>query len=239
MRKTLIIAAVVLVVVVVGFAVFLYNSIDPIVKSAIEKYGSEIAGTKVTVGSVDISLKSGRGTIRNVEVRNPEGFSSGSVFKLAEITVDIDVSSLNKDPVVIDEVRIVAPEVHVEVAANGRTNVGVLKDHVDRYSAGTSAGGEQASGYEKKFRITRFSFEDGHVDADANAVGAGDFEAPIPPVRLKDVGGPQGGSPDAIGKAVTRSLLGAAMSVVTREISNRAKGRLEDEAKKALESILK
>ena len=110
MKKLLIIAAVVLLVVIVGVGVYLYNSIDTIVKAAIEKYGSEITGTKVSVGSVDISLKTGRGTIRDVEVHNPKGFSSGAVFRLGEITVDIDVASLNKDPVVIERVAILAPE---------------------------------------------------------------------------------------------------------------------------------
>jgi hypothetical protein len=109
MKKLLIIAAVVLLVVIVGVGVYLYNSIDTIVKAAIEKYGSEITGTKVSVGSVDISLKTGRGTIRDVEVHNPKGFSSGVVFRLGEITVDIDVASLNKDPVVVERVTILAP----------------------------------------------------------------------------------------------------------------------------------
>ena len=93
-RKALIIGALALVAVIVGVGVFLYNSIDSIVKAGIEKYGSEITGTRVSVGSVDISLKSGRGTIRNVVVHNPKGFSSAHVFSLGEITVDLDVTAL-------------------------------------------------------------------------------------------------------------------------------------------------
>jgi uncharacterized protein involved in outer membrane biogenesis len=239
MKKLLIIAAVVLLVVIVGVGVFLYNSIDPIVKAAIEKYGSEITGTKVSVGSVDISLKSGRGTIRDIEVHNPKGFSSEAVFRLGEITVDLDVSSLNKDPIVVDRVTILAPEVHVEVAANGQTNLGVVKDHVDSYSAGSAASRKQEAGYEKKFRIATLTFEEGKLDADATAVGAGAIEREIPPVRMTDVGGARGGSPDAIGKEVAHVLLGAATNVVTREIRSRATNELEGKAKKALDSILK
>jgi len=238
-KKLLIIATVVLLLVIIGVGVFLYNSIDPIVKSAIEKYGSEITGTKVSVGSVDISLKSGLGTIRDVEVHNPKGFSSAAVFRLAEITVDLDVGSLKKDPIVVDEVIVLAPEVHVEVAANGQTNIGVVKDHVDAFRVGSAASRKQEAGYEKKFRIAMFRFEAGRVDADAVAVGAGAFEEEISPIRMQDVGGAQGGSPDAIGKEVTNALLGAAKSVVTRELRNRAADRLEGNARKALESILK
>ncbi len=239
MKKLLIIAAVLLLVVIVGVGVFLYNSIDPIVKAGIEKYGSEIAGTKVSVGSVDISLKSGRGTIRNLEVHNPKGFSSAAVFRLGEITVDLDVASLNKDPIVVDKVTVLAPEVHVEVAANGQTNLGVVKDHVDAFHAGSGRSRKQDAGYEKKFRIATFTFENGRLDADATAVGAGAFEEEIPPVRMKDVGGAQGSSPDAIGKEVTHALLGAAMNVVEKELRNRAVEKLGEKVKEKLGTILK
>ena len=235
MKKLLIIAAVLLLVVIVGVGVFLYNSIDAIVKAGIEKYGSEITGTKVSVGSVDISLKSGRGTIRNVEVHNPKGFSSAAVFRLKEITVDLDVASLNKDPIVVDKVIVLAPEVHVEVAANGQTNLGVVKDHVDAFQARSGASRKQDAGYEKKFRIATFTFENGRLDGDASAVGGGAFEEELPPVRMRDVGGAQGSSPDAIGKEVTHALLGAAMNVVEKELGNRA----VDKVKEKLKTILK
>jgi len=136
-------------------------------------------------------------------------------------------------------VTVLAPEVHVEVMANGQTNIGVVKDHVDAFRVGSAASRKQEAGYEKKFRIAMFRFEAGRVDADAAAVGAGAFEEEIPPIRMQDVGGAQGGSPDAIGKEVTHALLGAAKSVVTRELRNRAAQRLEGDARKALESILK
>ena len=50
-------------------------------KNGIERYGTDVCGTKVTVGSVDISLKSGRGTIHDLRVANPDGFSHDSVVK--------------------------------------------------------------------------------------------------------------------------------------------------------------
>jgi hypothetical protein len=49
----------------------------------------------------------------------------------------------------------------------------------------------------------------------------------------------QGGSPEAIGKEITRALVSVATNVVTREVRNQAMDKLEGKAKKALESILK
>ncbi|HEX5132156.1 MAG TPA: AsmA family protein [Candidatus Krumholzibacteria bacterium] len=211
MKRPLIIGGVVLLLGIVGIGVYLYNNINPIVKSAIEKNGSAILGTDVSVGSVSISLKSGRGTIRDIRVKNPEGFDSGDVFTLDEITVDIHVASLNKDPIVIDEIRIAAPNANVVLDEQGRSNIAVIKAAADRYQAASAKhpAGKQDAGYEKRFRIEKFSFEEGHVTADATALGKGTIEATLPPLHLTEVGGPAGDAPDAIGKTVTRAFLGA------------------------------
>jgi hypothetical protein len=237
-KRPLIIAAVVLVLVIVGVGVFLYNSIDPIVKAAIEKYGSEITGTKVSVSSVEFSLKSGRGTIRGITVHNPKGFSSDHAFRLGEITVDIDVASLNKDPIVIDEVKIAAPELNVQLDAQGKSNIAVIKNHADAYRSDGTTSRKEKEGYEKRFRITRFSFEEGKLQADAGAVGAGSFEAALPPVRMTNVGGRGGASPGTLGREITRAFLGSAMGAVTHEIQNRAKDAIKDNAEKALQKII-
>ncbi|MCI0452535.1 MAG: AsmA family protein [Candidatus Latescibacteria bacterium] len=244
MKRKLVIAAAGLLIVIVGLAVHFYNSIDAIVESAIEKHGSRVLGTEVSVGSVDISLKSGRGTIRDVSVENPDGFSSGEMFKLEEITVDIDVKSLTRDPITIDEVTISAPEVRVEMNEKGQTNVGVLKSNADEYqSAAPSPERKQDGGFEKRFVITKFVFEKGVVDLDAAAMGVEAVDLELPPVRLSNVGGPNGDTPDGIGKTVTRAFLGAVTSVVTNEAKKRAtdkaKEKITDAAKEAVEDIFK
>lgn len=239
MKRVIIIAAAVLLIGIIGIGVFLYNNINPIVKSAIEKNGSAILGSTVSVGSVDISLKSGRGTIRDVRVENPEGYD-GDAFTLREITLDIDVGSLNKDPIVIDEIRIAAPDVNVILDERGRSNITAIKDAVDRYQASSAGKSEtkQDGGYEKRFRIATFTFEEGHVAADASALGQGTLEATLPPARLSDVGGQNGDTPDGIGKTVSRAFLGAVMGAVRDELKGRAMEESKDTAKKVLEKLL-
>lgn len=244
MKKVLIGVVLAILLVTVGIGVYLYNSMDSIVESAIEKYGTQVMGTRVSVGSVDISLKSGRGTIRDVEVANPDGFSSGELFKLAEITVDIDVKSLNRDPIVIDAVTISAPYVLVEANERAQTNVGVVKSAVEKYqTASVPKEQKQDGGFEKRLIIEKFVFEEGTVDLDATAMGVERVDLELPPIRLNDVGGPNGGTPDAIGKTVTRAFLAAVTDVVADEVRGRAKEELKkkanDEAKNALGDLLK
>ena len=123
MKQRLIIAALAVLIVIAGLFVYLYNSIDSIVKNGIERYGTDVCGTKVTVGSVDISLKSGRGTIHNLRVANPDGFSHESAVSLGDATVAIDIGSLNRDPLVITGIRVKAPVVSAEVNETLAINV--------------------------------------------------------------------------------------------------------------------
>ena len=240
MKQKLLIAAIVLVGLIAGVAIFLYNSIDPIVKAAIERLGSDITGTKVTVGSVDISLKSGRGTIRGLKVDNPGGFSSHDALELGEITVDIDVASLNKDPIVIEEIRILAPAVRGELDAKARTNLGVLRDHVAAYRAGSAKSPEQKqdSGYEKRFAVRTLVFEQGRVDLDATAAGVEKKTIDLPALHLDDVGGARGATPAGLGKAIADAFLTQTTRAVSAELKAEVRSRAEDEAKKKLGEIL-
>ncbi len=239
MKRVLIIGAAVLLLAIIAIAVFLNNNMDSIVKGAIEKNGSAVLGTEVSVGSVDISLKSGRGTIRDVRVKNPDGYK-GDAFTLAEITLDVQVASINKDPIVIDEVSITGPSVHVILDEKGRSNITVIKEACDRYQS--SSAGRQSdkkdSGYEKRFRIDRFSFEEGRLEVDASALGQETIETTLPPLRLTQVGGPGGDTPDGIGRTVTRAFLAAAMGAVGKELKGRAMEDGKEAAQKALEKLL-
>jgi hypothetical protein len=239
MRK-LLIAAVVLLVVIAGVAIFLYNSIDPIVKAAVERFGTDIMGTEVSVGSVDISLRSGRGTIRRVRVANPEGFSSENALELGEVTVDIDIASLNRDPIVIEEIRVLKTKVRAELDGRARSNVGVIKEHVDTYQAGAArpSDAREDGGYEKHFLIRKVTFEEGEIAADATAVGGEEMEIALPAVHLTEVGGPRGAPPAAIGKAISRAVMAQATRAVADELKAGLTDRMEDKAKKMIGEIL-
>lgn len=64
MKKLLIGAGIVAVLVLVGVT-WLFSSLDGIVKNQIEAIGTELTGTKVSVGGVSIKLTEGSGQITN------------------------------------------------------------------------------------------------------------------------------------------------------------------------------
>jgi uncharacterized protein involved in outer membrane biogenesis len=126
-------------IVIFGIAVaLLMSNLDGIVKTAIEKFGSQVAGVPVRVADVKISLSEGRGTIKGLTVANPAGFKTPTAFSLGEITLAIDTGSVTKDPVVIKEIIVAAPEVTYEVGTGG-SNVDAIKKNVEAATGGGKA----------------------------------------------------------------------------------------------------
>jgi uncharacterized protein involved in outer membrane biogenesis len=243
LRNIAIGAGVVVAVVIAAAVYFLLNSLDAIVERAIERYGSEITGTAVRVASVDISLSSGRGTVRGLTVGNPKGFSSDSTFSLEEITLQIDVGTVTSSPIVIDEITIRAPAVLFEVNQAGAANVDEIRKNAERYRP---AAGEEAEPV--RLLIRKFLFERGEIAADTTALGGKEMEAKLPPLTLSNVGGRQGATPGEIGKimvkAMTRQVATAVASqqvgsYLEKKIDEEIGGKVGEAAKDLLRSLAK
>ncbi|MBW2272995.1 MAG: hypothetical protein JRG96_06970 [Deltaproteobacteria bacterium] len=232
-----------------GGVYYLITSLDSLVKSGIESYGSEITGSRVRVSSVRIQLASGRGTIRGLRIANPKGFSSSDAFSLGEITLDIDPGSLTGEPVVVDEIVIRAPLVHFELDAKGDSNIEAIKRNVARYQGGSSGGGDGDGGGAAGpagplLSVTRFTFEEGKVAADTAAMGGDVQQLELPPLEMTNLGGSKGASPDQIGKAVMNRYTAVVGKVVARYgaellIDEKLGGQEGEAAKKLLRGILR
>jgi uncharacterized protein involved in outer membrane biogenesis len=241
LRRAVLGAGVLAAIVVAATVVYLLTSLDAIVERAIERYGSEVTGSAVRVTSVDISLSSGRGTVRGVAIANPKGrgFSSGSAFRLEEITLQIDVASLGSTPVVLEEVRIGAPVVRFELNQEGTANIDVIRKHATR---GEAARPEEE---EKPLRllIRRFSMGRGEVDVDTTAVGGKQMEARLPPLSLRDIGGSGGATPGEVGKIVVVALTRQVAAAVAAQrlgsyIDKKIDEKLQGEAGQAVKDLL-
>ena len=245
MKKERILGAAVLAVAIVGLAlILLYSSLDSLVKTAIETYGSEILGTRVRVSSVELELSEGRGSIRGLRVANPPGFSSKDAFRLGEITLQIAPKSLTERPLVVPEVRIIAPEVRYEIGEGRMSNIDAILENVKAQpgGGGASASGSGERDEPPRIAIGSFVFEAGRVDADLEAVGGETVTAELPPVRLKNIGGRRGATPDEIGKEVMSAFLGSVIRSVARSqierVIDEKLGGAGDSAKKLLQRML-
>ena len=133
--KMIIISVVVLAAIVLGVAYYSSGKIDAYVKTAIEQYGSESLGTKVSVGEVNISLRQTTATITNLEIANPPGFNDPAAFKAGLIQITLNSKESKLDSVVIDRILLNSPMVYY-IKTKQTDNLSALQDNVARSDKG-------------------------------------------------------------------------------------------------------
>ena len=197
------ISIVVLLAIALGIAYYSSGKIDAYVKTAIEKYGSESLGTKVSVGEVNISLRQTTATITNLEIANPPGFDDPIAFKAGLIEITLNSKESKLDSVVIDRILLNSPMVFY-IKTKQTDNLSSLQDQAARSTnhsqSSDKTGGSKDKGREqpriliKKFDIERanlsyrdtrivsttvnLKLDDIHiVDIDTGKNGAGTQEA--------------------------------------------------------------
>ena len=105
MKLVLKLAGVLLLVLVILVGVGVYY-LGSGVKKAVETLGPQYTQTPVQLGSVDISLWSGSGSLKNLVVGNPAGFDTANAFSLGEIALVVDTKTITGDPILINSLRI-------------------------------------------------------------------------------------------------------------------------------------
>lgn len=241
MKKALTIGGISLLVLIValgiGFYVLLQN-VDSIVKAAVERVGSDVTGTEVTLGKVELSLTEGRGSLLGFRMTNPEGFSPDDAFRFDEVTVKIDLASVTSDPVVINEVLILNPVINYEIGDKD-SNLDQIQRNVETYSAAeksseTEAGGEKAPGIiietlimrGAKAKVVATRFPDNVMSAD------------LPEIRLRDIGKAEGGAtPAAIAEQLMTEMIAGVSSAISSIDISKITDNLGENVKKALGSV--
>lgn len=229
MRRVAVAVTVVLVV-LAGVLWYVASRLDGIVERAIERHGSAVAGSAVRVASVSLDLDEARGTVRGLRVANPEGFSSASAIEVGEVRLQIDPASLTGGPVRLREVRLVEPRVRYELDAMGRSNIDVLRDHAGR----TSPERAEPDGDPARLAIETFTLERGVVASDARALGGEERSAPLPPLRLRHVGGRNGAPPAEVARTL---LVALAQEVAATVARHRLRTYLEEQIDEHLEGL--
>jgi hypothetical protein len=196
-----------LVVVVIVAAVFLFASnIDALVKTAVEKGGSEATQVKVTLAKAEVKLTEGSASLSGLVVGNPDGFKTDSAFELGAISVKIDTATITQDPVIIKEVVITKPKVTYEIGSNG-SNIDAIKRNVEKLAGG--GGGSASSGGEEgpKVIIEHLYLRDAEVNVSATMLGGKTMSSTLPEIHLTDIGKDKGGAnPGEVASKVMAAL---------------------------------
>jgi hypothetical protein len=218
-----VIGAVVGNVIIVVAAVCLLSSIDSLIKTAVETYGSEAMKATVQLDDVEVSPTSGQGTMRGLFVGNPQGFDTASAFKLGAVSVRLDIGTLGEDTIVINEIIIDKPEVTYEIGTGG-SNIDALKRNVNAYAGTERKGtaGKKADGAGPKLVITKLRITGGVVNVSAAMLKGKKLSAPLPTIELNDIGKEKGGaSPgEVIEQVIERVSQSVGKSVATLNLGD-------------------
>ncbi len=217
------ITAITLAVLIVGGFIFVYSSLDSIVKAAVESIASDMTQTEVTLNDVEISPTTGQGSLRGFTMSNPEGFNSNEAFQFKEITVKIDIKSLVEDVIVINEIRINAPHITYEVGSK-KSNIDTINENAQTHSSSDEASDSDEEG--PKFIVEHLYLNGGEISVAAAPLGDKTIDLALPNIHLKDIGkGDNGASPEVILQAavgaVTKNITGALGSI---DLDGLAKG---------------
>ena len=237
MKKILIAIAAVVVVLVVA-VVFLLGNIDRIVKGTMEDVGSELLGVPVKVATVEISLKNGNGQITGLTIANPTSFSAQNAFQMDMIRIGLDLKSLGKQPLVINELNIKNPVIQLEAKEDGSSNLQALLNNIDKNSAKADkkAAEQPASEATPKGEPIKISFGKLAITGatvHVNAPGQEPQEVVIPDIVEENVGGETGLTPGQtgkfiIGKITAGSLENTIKKSLTKKVEEATKGFIKD-----------
>lgn len=176
-------AVALLLALVVGY---LFVSLDRLVVEAVNRIGPQVTGTRVELDESALKPWNGAGMLRGLRIGNPQGFGDENLFSLGEVELDLDISSLNSEVVVIDLLRIDSPQ--LLYLNNGETdNLRALLVQIEQLAGGS---GQQQSGggASKKIIIEQFVFAGGRAQASHALLGNQRVSVALPELRLTGIG---------------------------------------------------
>jgi len=205
----------VMVLATAGGAWWVYQSKDALIADAIRSYGPQITGVPVKLGGVKLEPTEGTFVISQLELGNPKGFKTPHALVVQQLQIKLDVSSLTKDVIHIQQVTIAQPQVAYEHASGG-SNLDVIQRNVEAYVAAHSSGGQGAESgpgnVQTKVIIDQFSMLGAKADVSAEVLQGQGVTVSLPDVQINDIGKKSGGVSPAV--ATSQVVAGVRQSVM-------------------------
>lgn len=138
MKKFLLILLTIIILLAGGIC-GLYLNLESIVKASVAKYGSQLTGTEVALDGFRLSLRKGEAELKGLCIANPEGYQTPQILSLGSVYVRLDMRSLLKPVIVVEEIRIANPEIAYELKSVAHNNVSDLLAAVNKNAAAAAA----------------------------------------------------------------------------------------------------
>ncbi|MEM1113853.1 MAG: hypothetical protein AAGI11_18210 [Pseudomonadota bacterium] len=219
-----------------GAVYYLLSNLDQIVEGVIEKVGTEMTGTQVSLDGVSIDLRAGRGELRGLVLANPPGYSTDYALKFSKVAVAIDPASLAGQVITLSEITVKGGELNAEQTATGN-NLKDILDEVERQTASepkeSEAPAPSSEPTDVRLYLKRF------VLAGTQATVIVPEQKPavinVPDVRRKNIGSPDKGlTPEQLGSRLLSALLEEVQDAVAKHLASLAIDAAKDKVSEKL-----
>lgn len=221
-------------VLVVAAVLLFVSRADRYIVGAVESYGEAATGTRVRLGGANASLTEGRATLSRLTVGNPDGFDEPTALEIDDIDLRIELGSVARDVLVINEVLVDGARLYAE--QHGERNN--LAEMLDRTGSDEP---EPTPEDEGRIIIDRFRLAGGRIQLTADQLDSAQ-SVDLDDVSMQDIGRSAGGityseATDVILEAIFAAartavrdrLQEAAGDAVRREVEDEVRDRLGEE----------
>tara|TARA_B110000046_G_scaffold184501_1_gene223140 strand:+ start:8033 stop:8758 length:726 start_codon:yes stop_codon:yes gene_type:complete len=217
-------------------AVVMVMNLDSGLKSLIETLGPEMTGGQVSVEDVDVGLLSGEGRFEGLVIGNPDSFDTEYAFSLGEISFQLDIQSLGRDTIVVETLRIFAPQIMMESGRNG-SNLDKILENIQRYLGSSNRAPAPAGDASKKIIIRDLVIS--HAVLNYGLLGSTTVQLPLPELHLTNIGerGQGVSIAEACAKIITEISSSAAHSALRSGVIKDVAVKLEDRLKSKADNV--
>lgn len=203
--------------------------IDAKLEQHIERVGTALTETLVTVEKVSLRPARGIGEIKGFRVASPDAFKSAEALSCERIYLNIGLlSTISGEPLVVDRLVVSYPILTLEINKDGKSNLQEIRERVeknmkqaDQTSAEIKPASEETPQEPLRIKIGEMVIEGVTLNV-LRADGSSD-SAILPAIKLQDVGGDEGVTPGQLGLVVAGAITGEMLKeAIARQVINKA-----------------
>ncbi|NKB38388.1 MAG: hypothetical protein GKR93_14695 [Gammaproteobacteria bacterium] len=214
-----------------GFLIYKsLGSLDKIIQTAVETYGSEMMQAEVKLGGVSLDFEQGQASLNGLYVGNPSGYDTEYAVKLEHLNMTLDLGSLTSNTILIKEVLVQSPDLILE-KKEGVSNFDTLMNNINTYIGLEDEGESTKDGDETsvKMIIDDLYIKDAKAGISYQLMQGNALSVSMPDIHLEDIGKSEGGIPPG-------EVVGEIMSKLSGGISS-ALGGIKDGAGKVMDKL--
>ena len=208
----------VLLVLVAGGGMFF---LDGIVRKGIETVGTQAAKVEVKLDDVGMSVFTGKGALRGLQVANPKGYRAPQAVKVGQALVVLKPLSVFSERVVVRSVVVQETEIHYE-KRDGKANLDVIQANVE---SALSQDRDKNAKPEKKLQIDSLVIRNARVHVYGDKPDEPPTVLTLNEIHLQDMGqGPEGITGAELTRKLTAAVIKDTLAAMVRGVTDRLKG---------------